>query len=162
MQEWALILIAMAVFLFVLELLIPSGGILGFLSAICLIGSIICTYQISTTLGVIATLASMVIVPAAFLLGLKVFPHTPVGRLLILKSNQKAGPDSVKYDPARDEAPNELIGARGEAVSGLRPVGTCNINGRRIECLSVSGVIDPGTSVEVTSVQGIEVRVKAV
>lgn len=160
MEQWALILIGLTFLFFVLELLIPSGGILGFCAAVCLISANVCLYMVSTTLGVVATLTSMILVPVAFALGLKIFPHTPIGKLLILGERQKAGPKAIQYDKNRDADPEALVGARGRAESGLRPVGICNFDGRRLECISISGVIDPGAPVVIDSVQGMEVRVK--
>lgn len=162
METWAIILIGLTFLFFVLEILIPSGGVLGLCAAICLISANVCLYMISTTLGLVGTLASMILVPVAFAFGLKIFPHTPIGRILILGERQQAGPRAIKYDENRDADPQSLVGARGTAVSGLRPVGICNIDGRRLECISISGVIDPGASVQVDSVQGMEVRVRTV
>lgn len=161
-EMWAVVLIGLTFLFFVLEVLIPSGGLLGLMSAVCLISANVCLFMISTTAGMIGMVASLILVPVAFFTGLKIFPHTPIGRILILGERQKAGADGVKYEEHRDADPQSLVGARGQAVSELRPVGICSIDGRRLECISISGVIDRGTSIQVDSVQGMEVRVKSV
>lgn len=157
---YAIAFLVIAVILFVIELFLPSGGLLGVLSIICVIAAVICLFLIDTTLGMVGLLIMMVAVPVAIGLAMKVMPHTYIGKKLILADQQNAR--VLHYEEARDAAPDQLIGKSGQAVSGLRPVGTCKIGDDRLECLSISGAIEPGTPVEVVSVDGIEIRVKAV
>ena len=161
MMTWAIVLLIAAVLIFIIELFIPSGGILGFLAFMCLTGGVICLFIEDTTLGVIALVLSIVLVPVVAIFALKIFPKTPVGKRLILSAQHEAT-DTLKLDPVRDEAPADLVGRRGVAVTDLRPVGTCRVDDKRLECLAEASVIEAGTNVEVVSVHGIEVKVRAV
>ncbi len=157
---WAMILGAMSILFFIIELFVPSGGLLGLISGISLIGLIIVLFMIDTTYGTIGLVSSIFLVPLAIFLGLKIFPHTPVGRSLILTHEQDA--EDIQYSSTGIDDTDNLLGAEGVTVSELRPVGTCQLGGRHVECLAVSGVIDPGVRVKVVEVAGIEVKVRPV
>lgn len=160
MGAWAGLLIMAAIALFVIELFVPSHGVLGLLSLASLIAAVVCLFRIDATLGMVGLLASLIAVPAAINVALKVFPNTPVGRLLILRAEHAPAMHTVQYDKTRDADPQGLVGKEGEVVSDLRPVGMCQIDGQRVECMSVGGTLERGTRVKVTAVNGIEVRVQ--
>lgn len=160
MVTYAAILIVLAAVLYVLEIFIPSGGILGFLATVSLIAGLVCIFWVNTVAGVIATLITLMIAPFALALALKVVPNTPIGKSLALSHRQSAG--TIHYDRNLAGREDELVGAVGVAVSELRPVGTCVIDGKRIECLAETGLIEPGVRVRVASVRGMEVKVRQV
>ena len=95
-------------------------------------------------------------------------PDTPIARALTLRSD-KPGEDApegtqVAAQSAADKAVPESgpqPGDEGEAISTLRPVGTCVINGKREQCLAVGGTIRPRTRIQVVAVDGMHIRVKA-
>lgn len=159
---WTLIFVITAVVLFAVEILVPSGGIIGTVSFTCVIGAVVCLFLIDATYGWIGLVISIFLVPAAIGLGLKIFPNTPIGRLLILRDSQQAD-EHVRYSSDPSEDSRDLLGRRGKVVSDLRPVGVVDFGeGRRVDCLGDRGVIESGTTVEVVSVAGIEVRVRPV
>jgi membrane-bound serine protease (ClpP class) len=45
------------------------------------------------------------------------------------------------------------------ALTPLRPVGTCEINGKRVQCVAETGFITKGTPVKVFTVEGNRVIV---
>jgi membrane-bound ClpP family serine protease len=157
---WIVTLIAAAAVLFVLEILIPSGGLIGAAAFVSLVAAVVMMFMVDPVFGWIGLILSLFAVPAAVVLGLKVFPHTPVGKRLIL-ADQQPTDERVRY--SSDDAPaSSLLGAEGVTVTGLRPVGTCKINGNRYECLAERGVIAANTTVKVVSVEGIEIKVRPV
>lgn len=161
MTIWVAMLVIIAAALFVLELLIPSGGILGLLSIIALIGAVITAYAYDTTTGHVMLIISLVLIPSAIAIALKVFPHTPVGRRLILSDQSK--PASEKMQSREGQADQSvLIDAEGQAVTDLRPVGTCQIKDVRVECTAESGIIDRGTAVRVIATDGLSIKVRAI
>lgn len=153
-------LIIFALFFFILELFIPSGGILGLCSLFCVILSIIFTYQISPTLGNTAIAIAIVGVPLFMLLGMRILPNTPLIKRFSLKDKQPA--NSVIYDKNRDTDPQSLVGLEGVTLTDLRPIGTCLINNNRMECTSNHGVIPHNTKIKVTSVSGLDVKVEPI
>lgn len=155
---WALLFLAMAIILFVLEILIPSGGILGILSALSLIVGVIMLFRINTTLGMAGAIVSLVAVPIALMLAVKLWPHTPIFRLLVLNESQAraTSDDAASAGPLAD-----LLGREGIAATDLRPAGVCVIDGRRIDALADGPMIDAGRAVKVVHVEGITLKVRA-
>lgn len=153
-------LIILAIAFFILELFIPSGGILGLCSLFCIIACIIFMYQVSTTLGNTGLIVALLGIPIFMLLGIKLLPSTPFFKMLSLKGNQPA--NSVIYDKNRDTDPQSLVGLEGVTLTDLRPVGTCLINNNRMECTSNHGVIPNNTKIKITSVSGLDVKVEPI
>lgn len=159
---WTMVFAAAAIGLFIIEIFLPSGGVIGAMSAVALVGAVVCLFLIDPTYGAIGLAVAAVLTPLALGLALKIFPNTPIGRRLTLREAQQAD-DAVRYSSDPGEDNRDLIGKRGEVVSDLRPVGVVDFGeGRRIDCLGDRGVIESGTTVEVVSVAGIEVRVRPV
>ena len=160
MLLYGVLLILLSVLLLYLEIFIPSGGLLGMAAALSLIGGLVCMFWVSTTAGLTATVVVCIAAPFAVAGALKMFPRTPIGRRMTLGDSQRAG--AIRYERNLPEREEELIGATGVAATWLRPVGTCTIDGRRIECLAETGTVEPGVRVRVVSVQGTQVKVRAV
>ena len=164
---WAVLLLGMAFVLFCIEIFVPSGGLIGSASAVCLIGGVILLFRIDTTWGLIGAVLAMFALPFAIAFTIKIWPHTPLGRALMLKTpgktldddadaNESQGDLSANTKSANQPAP----GATGEALTELRPIGICMIDGKREECLAVGGIIEPGTQVRVVAVDGMHIRVR--
>lgn len=158
MLETAMFLIILALAVFVIEIFVPSGGLLGILSFLLLMSGVVFLFMHDTTVGMVGLMLSLVLVPVAIVVALKIFPQTPIGRLMTLNESQKAG--SIVLDPVRDKDPGSLVGAEGVCESELRPVGNCRINGHRLECLAEEGFLPAGTPIRVAAVRGIEIRVR--
>jgi hypothetical protein len=47
-----------------------------------------------------------------------------------------------------------LVGKYGRSLSPLRPVGTCEFGGRRIECVAEMGMIESDCCVQATEIRG--------
>jgi membrane-bound serine protease (ClpP class) len=64
---------------------------------------------------------------------------------------------------AADPGLAELRGRRGVALTALRPAGTAEIDGRRVDVVAEGGaLIDRGAEIEVAEVEGTRVAVIAV
>lgn len=156
---WAMLFLAMAIILFVLEVLVPSGGLLGILSAASLIVGVVMLFRINTALGMAGAIVSLIAVPIALMLAVKLWPHTPIFRLLVLNESQARGVS----DGAAPAGPHAgLLGREGVAATDLRPSGVCVIDGRRIDALADGPMIDAGRPVKVVHVEGMAVKVRAI
>ncbi|MCA9307057.1 MAG: NfeD family protein [Phycisphaerales bacterium] len=162
---WAFGLGLGAVLLFLIEFLVPSAGIIGAVSFLLVCASIYAFFQVGEWWGIASVGIYMVLIPIAINFALKVMPHTPIGRKLML-----GGPDTEEEE-ARKRAERErtereqaaaLIGAEGEALTDLRPVGSVKIEGMRIEALAEGAMIDAGTRVRVVKVEGSQVKVRRI
>jgi membrane-bound ClpP family serine protease len=137
--------------LVMLEIFIPSGGILGFLSAITVLGSIYVAFANGgAKTGFSFVGVAVVGIPIAIVLALKYLPDTPIGRRLLLgvPSEEEVLPEA---DPRH--ALRQLVGKFGKANSAMLPGGTVVIDGRSYEAVSESGAIDKGEPVEVVMVR---------
>lgn len=145
------------VMLIAAELLLPSHGMLTIAALVCFGVAVYHTFGQNQTLGIVAALGCIVFVPAALLLGIKYVAYLPFGDHFAPPNPTQAQIGDA-FDNDDDSA--ELVGQSGKAITPLRPVGICDFSGRRIQCVSESGVIDPGQIVRGVGVQmnTLEVR----
>ena len=156
----AILLIACAALLLVAELIVPSGGLLGIGSAVSLVAGIVLVFRVNTTAGLVVSALTIVAAPLLIMLMMKYLPYTPVARRLMLSHRQRRLTSPEDDSPAAPDNADSLVGAAGTALSELRPVGTCLINGKRHDCLAAAGVISTGSSIRVVSVDGTQIKVK--
>ena len=82
-----------------------------------------------------------------------------MGKRVMLNTPAPAATDAFTSESARLA---QLVGQRAIASTLLRPAGTIELDGRRINALSESEIIYPNTPVEIIRVSGLKVIVKAV
>lgn len=168
---WAVALLCVAAVLFLTELFIPSGGLIGFAAAGALVAGIVLLFKVDTTLGLISATVVVFLAPFAFGFALRVWPNTPIARRFVLRSPRKSADDEndMTEDEEDDGEPKKpghsdvsLIDREGDVLTDLRPAGTVLIDGKRVECLAESGMIRAGQRVRVVAVDGIQVKVRPV
>ncbi|MFA9479469.1 NfeD family protein [Phycisphaerales bacterium AB-hyl4] len=162
---WGIVLITIAIGLFFIEIFVPSGGLIGIASAVALVGGIICLFLDSAVLGLIGATFAMLALPFAIGFAIKIWPNTPIGRALSLKSDDDAEQTdddgtSLPPHPAARDVNGLVVGAKGRAVTDLRPVGTCVFDGKREECLAAAGTIASGSQVHIVAIDGMHVKVR--
>ena len=81
---WSLILVAVGLTVIVLELFIPSAGVLGIIAAILLISGVVVGFISGIQTGLIVFLAVLIILPVMFSILIKAWPHTPIGRRILI------------------------------------------------------------------------------
>ncbi|PQO39465.1 hypothetical protein DTL21_01580 [Bremerella cremea] len=154
----ALVLLAAGLALAILEVFVPSAGVLGFLSIVSLISSVIYAYwKCDMATGTAFLAATVILVPILISMAVRVWPHTPIGRMILLDS---------AIDPHADDeeraARNSLVGQRGIARSRLLPGGVAEINGKQVDVVIVGSPAEKGDLVEVVEVEGNHVLVTRV
>lgn len=144
------VLFAAGLLVLVLEVFIPSHGILTVV-ALGIIGyAIFETFKIGETAGWISLGACLVGLPALGTVGLKVWYRTPLGRRIA-----PPNPVLTEADCGVDtQEISSLIGCTGRATSALRPVGFCEIGGQRRPCLAEGSLIEVGAPIRVIDVRG--------
>jgi len=143
-------LLVVGLVLFMLEFFIPSGGLLGLLTAVAMLGSIGSMFAFSTGWGLIYGAVLLASAPFAIVQAIKVWSGSPLGRRAILSAEA----DRV---PRRDEDGEELAAPRaraqvdkgtiGIAATVLRPVGFVEFDGVRTDAVAESGFIAEGERV---------------
>jgi membrane-bound serine protease (ClpP class) len=154
----AIVLLLVALGFIAAELFIPSHGILTGCAVLTALGSVVFAFKASPALGLLFALALLVATPFVIVAAVKIYPTTAVGKRVMLDAKGAAA-DAFARESAKLAG---LVGHRGTAVTMLRPAGSVEIGGRRIDALSEAEVIDPGTKVEVVRVAGLKVFVKSV
>ena len=112
---WVVALAGLGLVVMVLEVFVPSGGVLGFLSLLAIVAAVATAFfELGVTAGVIVTGVVVVAVPAVLALAFRWFPETPLGRRVL-----PPPPDPLEMLP---DAPTrlrlkELPAARRPATS---------------------------------------------
>lgn len=155
---WSILLLLVAVGLVFLELFVPSGGVLAVLAVLATLGCLVFAFLQNTAYGTMMLILIVVGLPFLIWYMLKIWQATPIGRRMLL-------------DPAEDPAlaPDEeierhkaLLGKTGTAKSLMMPSGMIEIDGQTYDAVSEGLPIDPGTTVEVVHVDGINLTVRAI
>lgn len=157
---WGLALMGLSLLLLVLEVFVPSAGVIGILAALSAIGGIVLLFRHDTGWGLLGVLVVAVAGPAAFMLGLKAFPWTPVGRALIAQEDEQTAERRALAELATIDRRRSLLGATGVALGDLHPVGEVEIDGQTHQALSEHEWIDAGARVVVTDASGLDLRVR--
>ncbi|MEM1212237.1 MAG: hypothetical protein AAGI68_08045 [Planctomycetota bacterium] len=150
---WAIALMGTAIVMLVVELFLPSGGVLGLLAGVSAIASIVCFFWFNQTAGMFALIFTLLATPFAIYFLLKAIPYTPVFRLAALTDEGVSG-------PARTLAAGPEPGQLGSAETNLRPSGTCVIDGQKHDALAVGPWIERGQPVVVTGFSTGQVQVR--
>ncbi|MCL2648715.1 MAG: hypothetical protein FWD61_17220 [Phycisphaerales bacterium] len=151
-----LLFIAAAVFM-AAELFLPSHGVLAIGAAGCAVASVVTAYMKSPMLGLIFGVAVVLMVPVVIYWAVRLYPKTPVGKRVMLEASSSA----AGFEQETEQL-SQLVGKRGNAMTMLRPAGTVELDGQRIDAVSEAEIIYPGTAVEIIRVDGMKVIVKAV
>ena len=138
----ALVLVGVAAFLLALDLLVPSGGILLALAIMACAGSILFAFRHSYEAGIWMLIAELACVPLFAWLFLKLWPKTPMGRRMII--------EPAAATPFTWES-HSMVGKSAVAVCDLVPAGQVEIDGRRWEATSRSGLIPEGSKVKIVA-----------
>lgn len=149
----ATILLIVGLFLLALELMIPSFGMIGILSAISLLVSAWCAWQAwwGTSPGFFWTYLAFWVLGIPSVLGgmLYLLQNSRLGDHIVLK-----GPAPIEQQVPADEGVADLVGQIGTAASALMPGGMVSVNNERFHAKSTGVQIDAGIAVEIIAVQG--------
>ena len=143
--------------LMVLELFIPSQGILSILATASLIYGIVQCFLVSQLLGFIVTIITMVMLPVFIIAMVRIWPNTWIGKRVAIRKAQKAVPGGSVPDVGKLD---KLLGQTGQTITDLRPVGAVMFGDERVDCVAETGQIDKGSEVTVIRVEGVRVVVR--
>lgn len=147
---WSILLLLVGLGLIALELFLPSGGVLGLLAGLAVIGSLVVAFTGGWATGLSMLVATMLILPLVTAAAVHYWPRTPLGRLVVLETPANED-DVLPDDPAYRL--KDLIGKRGVAKTKMLPSGAIVLEGRVYDALSEGMAIDPGQAVRVTAVR---------
>jgi membrane-bound ClpP family serine protease len=149
---WIVALLVVGLAVLVLEVFVPSGGVLGFLSVLAIGAAIVMAFlEQGAAVGLAVLTISFVAVPAVLSLAFRWFPETPLGRRVL---PPPPGADDVLPAAEHRRRLRDLVGRRGRVTRELMPWGEVTIDGLVCEALSESGPIAAETEVEAVAVEG--------
>ncbi len=150
---YAIILLLLGIGLIILEVLLPSGGLICIFATAALIGSLVLAFMESNTTGFIFLAVIIVCLPIAICWAFKMLPKTAIGRKTILtpvvetpQERGKAGVSEQKFD--------KLTGKPGKTITALRPGGIAEIDGQRYSVMAEGEMIDGNTEIVVINIEG--------
>jgi membrane-bound serine protease (ClpP class) len=152
--ELAIFLAVVGVVLILAELVLPAHGIVGIAGLASLIAAVVVAFFINVWLGVGSLAVGSAIAPLVGIWLIKVWPRTRLGRQLVLPSPE--------HEPRPLEPLAVQIGQTGITVSELRPMGTCEFAGQRMEAISELGMIPPGKQIRVVNITNRRPTVRAI
>lgn len=162
MLFWGLGLIAAALMLVVVEVFVPSGGLISLTATGCAIGGVYCLFRYSTGWGITGIAILVVMGPAVFSFALRIWPSTPMGRKMLgEKPPEQVEAERLAALRERDKL-LALVGQEGVVISDLRPVGIVQIGPRRYDALSEAGLIRAGARIRVVVAEPAQLKVRAV
>lgn len=150
-------LFALAGVLIVLELFIPSQGVLTIFAAVCLIFGIVECFLVSQLLGLIVVIVTAVTLPVFIIAMVRIWPDTWIGKRVAIRKAQKAIPGGSIPDTGQLD---RLLGQTGQTITDLRPVGAVMFGDERVDCVAETGQIDKGSEITVIHVEGVRVVVR--
>ncbi len=151
-----IVLLVIGLVFLLMEVFIPSAGLLLIGGVGALSGSLFVAFRSSLALGVLVIVLIVILLPTEIIIGVKLFPKTPLGKRMIL------GPKA--QTTASDRAPVEdlsgLVGKEGVTLTYLRPAGVADLEGRRVDVVAEGTMIDAHRPVKVVLVDGNRVVVR--
>ena len=155
---FAVLLYLASAALIVAEVFIPSGGIISIFAFISMVGGVAIFFQYSTFIGVMGVIIALIMIPTVLVIAYKIFPKTNFGKSVTLTPPDRQQGDAV---PDTDRI-KKLLGKTATVMSPLRPVGMCDFDGHRVECVAESGYIEKNEKVKVIKVEGTQLTVRII
>jgi membrane-bound serine protease (ClpP class) len=152
-----LVLFLVGVAFIYVELFLP-GGVFGIIGAAAFIASIVFAFRLyGTNWGLGISVAELLVASVLILYGLKRFPQSRAGKILILgrSLDKKLG-----YSGTDDH--EKYVGMEGETITHLRPAGMAKIDSKRMDVVTEGTFIEKGKRIKVVAVEGNRVVVREI
>lgn len=156
---WSIFLLIAALALIVFELFVPSGGVLSFLAAAAAVASIAVAFAAGPRQGMTMLVVTTVLVPVVLGSAIRWWPHTPIGRLILI--HRPESPDDVLPDTDEYRGLKPLIGKLGTARTKMLPSGSVTIDGRTLDAVTEGMPIEEGQTIKVVDVRTNRIVVRA-
>ena len=153
---FAILLYLLSAALIVAEVFVPSGGIISIFAFASMVGGVSLFFRHSTLAGISGVIIGIVMIPIVLVVAYKIFPKTKFGKSVTLNPSERTPGDAV---PDAEDI-RSLLGKTATVISPLRPVGMCDFDGKRVECVAESGYIETDKTVKVIKVDGTQLTVR--
>jgi membrane-bound ClpP family serine protease len=142
--------------LMIIEIFHPGFGVFGVFGGILLIAGIVLT---ATSLIEALVMLIVILTVLGFMLAIAIQSASKgrLSKILVLHSEQKREQGYVGTEEL-----NYFLNAEGEAITILRPAGTVDFNGVKLDVVTEGGFISQGERVKVIKVQGRRIVVRKI
>lgn len=160
MSLWVMVaLVVLGLTGVLLEPFVPAGGLLAIFGiGLMVTGMGLTFYYHGSEWGIGFLIACIILGPVAAVAAFKLFPHTPIGRRLILH-RELSVEDGFQ---SADKVLEELAGQEGVTLTMLRPSGMARFGHQRVSVVADGELIEKGEAVRVIQVEGSRVLVERV
>lgn len=129
----------------VVELFVPSAGILGIIAGSLLLAGVILSFVSDIVFGSFVLIGLTILLPFLFMGLVKLWPKTPLGKAILM--------DDLGHDVLPESDIDSLVGQIGIARTKMLPSGMIEIDGNKHDAVSEGFAIEPGDKVKVISVK---------
>lgn len=159
---WGLGLIGAALLLLLLEVFIPSMGVLFVTAVVVALAGVVTLFTYDAVWGLAGLLAVLVLGPMIGYFGLNIWKNTAIGRRMIGSKTEAEIEEAKQAEMRERDRMLALVGTEGEALTDLRPVGVARFEGKKLDVTSELGLIPKGSRVKITAVEGALIKVRQV
>jgi membrane-bound ClpP family serine protease len=157
----SILILGLFYLLLLVEFFLPSAGVIGAAAAVAAIAAIVTAFLHSMTAGVTVFALVTVTTPIIIALMIHVWPKTAIGRKIL---NRQPGQVTVSTMSDR-RLPNgnplaSIVNQVGIAVTDLLPAGLIQVDGQRLNAVSIGVPIDAGSHVFITQIQAGKIQVR--
>ncbi len=148
----SIILIGAGLAIVLLELFVPSAGILGVLAAVCLISGIVLGFMDGVVTGIVMLIITLLSVPLILAVMIKICASTPIGRRILI--GRAESPDDVLPKSDYLDEIRGMVGQLGIAKTKMLPSGMVMVNGKKYDALSEGLPVEQGDAIKVVAIKG--------
>lgn len=152
----AILLLLLGLALVVIEVFVPSGGMISIMAIVAVVASIWCAkkawWDDNPTAWWTYIAAVLVLIPSAIGSAFYLFPKTSLGRKFLLE-----GPslEEVTAYAEEEQRLKQLVGRHGTTLTLMNPGGLVLVDGERLHCESEGRLmLEPDVDVVVAAVKG--------
>ncbi len=146
-------LMVIAFLLFFFEIFVPGGLLAAAGATLILVAGYLVGKDYGLPAGGLTVLFSAILAIWLFFVELRLLQSTSFGKQIRLDSTIEA----VSNRPPADES---IVGEKGRALTRMNPTGKITVGKRPYEAVSMSGLIEKGTPIEVMQVDRLKITVK--
>lgn len=147
-----IILQLVGILVIIVEVVVPTGGILAILSTGLIGGSLYLVFsKASSATGYIFIVADLIVIPMSIFFGFKLLAKSPAALKKSLSKEEGVQSQSPELEM--------YLGMEGIATTDLRPSGVAVIDGKRLDVVSRGEYLERSSNVVVIAVTGNQIIV---
>ena len=148
---WPVVLLLSGLALLVLELFLPTGGLLGVFAVVSIVAGVVVGFGNDTSFGTVLLVVALVAAPTVLAVGVHFWPKTPLGRRIL---GTPPADDLAERPGQKIRAElDALVGKVGTAISAMRPSGTVRMRQKVYDAVADGMAIEIGQHVRATAVR---------